>query len=89
MTVEEFARYSLAIPKDRHDEFNKMLSFVEDTVARRCRIVICRDCYELGEPFPRGDGYSHRRNGRDYRCHAEAIILEMAKVESSERTRAE
>lgn len=80
MTVSEFARYSSAIPSDKHEDFNRMLSFVEDAVMGKCCRLICRDCSELGEPFLRGDGYWHHRVGMDYRCAAEPIVLGKEKV---------
>lgn len=82
MSMKEFADYSAAIPKDQHEDYNRMLAFVEDVVAGKCRRLICRDCREIGEPFLRGDGFWHHRVGRDYRCEAEKIILGMAKVPS-------
>ena len=77
MSVGEFASFYLALPPDKYVDYNRALAFAETTIQGACCRLVCGDCEELGEPFARIDGLFHKRNGKQYRCLAEAIRFKM------------
>ena len=80
MTITEFADYSAAVPKDKHEDYNRMLAFVESVVMEKCCRIICTDCHAIGAPVLEENAYWHHHpSGRNYPCRAEQIRLGLAK----------
>lgn len=73
MSLSEFAEYSAAVPKEQHEDYNRMLSFVEDVVMQKAAKLVCRDCMTHGAPVLSTGYYSHSSNGAAFICHADGI----------------